>query len=135
VVSFLGIILVVNPALIGFPGLVNDNQINGGLLMKFCALFGGFCGASSTIYITFFGKTIHPAQNVLVFGFFVFLSSTLAMIFTEAPTNNLNVTGYNMVFIDNFKSVIVGICMVGFQICLAFACKLEKKTSNIAIIF
>jgi drug/metabolite transporter (DMT)-like permease len=61
ILSFIGITLVVNPALLGFSSLVSEQQQAGGLFMKFLALVSGLGGAAITIFLSFFAKSLHPA--------------------------------------------------------------------------
>ena len=137
VLSFIGIVLIVNPAYLGLGILANPKaQIENYLLMKFFALLTGLGGAAMTIFLRHFASSLHPGQNLFVFSVSVIVVSTLYMSIVEGPVLQDGITtGYYLAGADYIKAIFVAVFAASYQISLSFACRYEKKTSNIAIIF
>lgn len=135
--SFFGIILIANPAMIGLGSVVvGTKQEHTPFLMLIFALMTGLGGALMTILLRLFATTFLPCYNLFSFGVAVTMYSSLWMIFMEGK---LQPDGSHAFHLSGFRdvvlSILVGFIASSYQVSYSFACKLEKKASNIAIIF
>ena len=76
--SFFGIILIANPAMIGLGSVVvGTKQENTPILMLIFALMTGLGGALMTILLRYFATSFLPCYNLLSFGIAVTIYSSL----------------------------------------------------------